>query len=203
MADDDGKGGTPESGGTPDKPADKGGTPDAAEDVTGLKAALAAERAKARRADALERELEELKAGNATEAEKALTAARKEGEKAADAKWQERVRAIEVRGALRGAGIANERFLALAVHSDEFSSLAVDPDGNVSGITEAVALFKKNVPEAFAAAGAGEAGGSKDEKPKVPPVASGVQANPDEGIKPGYDRLTQAYAELDAAKSRK
>jgi hypothetical protein len=209
MTDDPTTGAKPGAGATPaaaGKPTDDTDKPPAKDDELGDggKAALQAERIRARdekkRADDAEAALETLREATASESEKAVNAARKEGEKASDAKWQERIRTVEVRGALRGAGIANEHILGLAVHSEEFAKLAVADDGSVSGITEAVAAFKKNVPEAFAAAAPVD-----ERKPgeKVPGVASGVQDQPDDGIKPGYDRLSQAYAELDAAKSKK
>lgn len=120
----------------------------------GGKAALTAERRKAReaeeRAKAAEGRLAELEAAGQSESQRAIAQAKREATAEANAKWEARVREAEVRGALRGAGIANERFLDLAVAAPEFRRLKVDAEnGTVEGVAEAMAEVKKAYPEAF------------------------------------------------------
>jgi hypothetical protein len=138
---------------TPPKPED--GEPEN-ELGEGGKKAIAEERRKAReaiaRAEAAEAKLTELEAGTQTEHEREVTQARREAKAESDAKWAVLVRNAEVRGALRGAGIANEKFLGLALQATELADLKVDPEsGEVAGITEGIEALRKALPEAFKA----------------------------------------------------
>jgi hypothetical protein len=153
----------------------------------GGKAALKEERAARataeRERDALTKELETLRGSTQSDSERAVAQARREAEAAERAKWQDRIRAVEVRGALRGAGLVNDHFLALATSAPEFKELTVADDGTVSGVTAAIEQFRTNYPEAFPKAGGTSPG----------TVAAGPQTPPTE-VKPGMDRLTAAYA---------
>ena len=152
--------------------------------------------AEKKRADDAEAELQKLRDATSSETDKAINTARREAEAAERAKWQERFRAAEVRGALRGAGIVNDRMLALAVGAPEFANLAVGDDGSVAGVSDAVEAFKVAMPEAFkpAADPRPGAGGT---------VRTGVQPPPEQAqVQPGYERLSAAYAAADAAKTK-
>ncbi len=143
----------PTSGGT--------GTP-ATGDPDGLgdagKQALKAEReARAtaeRDRNEFKRQLEELQNASKSDQEKAIIAARKEGAAEVLGKYEAAVRRSEVRAALSGAGISTS-LLDLAVNAAEFSSLKVTDGGDVEGLAEAVAAFKKAKPDLFAKATAG------------------------------------------------
>lgn len=115
------------------------------------------EAAKAARdeATAAKRELEELKNAGASDAEKALKAARAEGEKATRTEFESKIRRAEVRSALRAAGLTSDKALDLAANAPELVALAVEDDGSVKGLTEAIAKFAKEYPEMFAKAPAG------------------------------------------------
>lgn len=118
------------------------------------KAVLAQARREAREAKesaaTLQRQLEELQAGSQTEHERAVATAAREAASSERTKWQSRIREAEVRGALRGAGITNEKLLGLAVAAPEFRDLKVDNEtGAVDGVSEAIEKFKADYPEAF------------------------------------------------------
>lgn len=201
MPDDPSTGATPGGGATPPQPGGQTpppATPPATGDDLGDagKRALQAERdaraAEKKRADELEAELTKIREATASESEKAIAQAKREAQAESDAKWKQRFVQAEVRGALRGAGIANDRFLAMALADTAFSGLAVDGDGNVTGVADAVEAFKTAVPEAFKAA--------EPQPPKGQP-RQGVQPPPaDATVAPGYDRLSRAYSELETAK---
>jgi hypothetical protein len=125
-----------------------------AEDTAGLKSALAAERQAAKeakaRADAAEQRLTELEAAGQSDQEKSITQARREGAAERDAHWKQRIRAAEVRGALRGGGIVDEEALELALGARQFRDLKVDSEtGSIDGLPEAVESFRKTAPWAF------------------------------------------------------
>lgn len=118
--------------------------------------------------EAVEAELATLREAGASEAERTLAQARREATSEERARWQTRARATEVRGALRAAGIANDKLLGLALGAPEFAGLKVGEDGEVEGLTEAVTKFKADYPEAFVkvkadddAGGGGPYGGSE------------------------------------------
>lgn len=103
-----------------------------------------------KRATAAEEELAKLREETASDSEKALNQARRDAAAERDAFWHSRIREAEVRGALRGAGITNEKFLALAVAAPEFRELKVTDAGSVEGVGPAIEGFKTDYPEAFA-----------------------------------------------------
>lgn len=105
-----------------------------------------------RRAEAAESDLTKLREETASDSDKALNQARREASAERDAFWQSHIREAEVRGALRGAGITNDKFLSLAVAAPEFRELKVGEDGSVSGVTAAIEGFKEDYPEAFSKA---------------------------------------------------
>lgn len=119
------------------------------------KRALEAERARAEKAEkdakALQKQLDDLKAAGQTDAEKAISAARKEGESTATTRWQVQIRSAEVRAALAAAGI-QPAMLDLAVKADEFGQLEVSDTGGVTGLAAAVEGFKKARPALFTGA---------------------------------------------------
>lgn len=117
----------------------------------------------ASRAEAAEKERDELRSGSQTEHDRALNQTRREAATEERQKWTARIRTAEVRGALRAAGIVSEKFLTLAMAASEFSNLKVDEDGNVEGVEAAVATFREDYPEAFGSRKASDdEGASKD-----------------------------------------
>jgi hypothetical protein len=169
------------------------GDPDALGE--GGKAAIVKERAAARaaldRATAAETELANLKTASQTETERAIAQAKKEGAESVSAKLNDRIRRSEARASLLAAG-ANAEFVDLAVNADEFKGLKVSAEGEVEGLEEAIATFKKSHGGVFAKATAGAGSGDLG-------TGSGQGASQ---VAPGYDRLSQAYAEI-AANPRK
>lgn len=146
------------------------------------------ERDAQRRAEAAEKELADLRSATATDQEKALAQAKREAAAEERAKFETKLRRSEVRSALRSAGLANDALVELAMKSDHFAALVVDDDGRVTDLDKAVAELKKDASELFATASTGT-------------VTRGVQESRPE-VAPGYDRLSQAYAEI-AANPRK
>jgi len=100
------------------------------------------------RAKAAEQERDALREATQTETEKAIAAARKEGEATVRAAFEARIRRSEIRTALTAAGITASE-LDLASMAPEFGRLKVTDDG-VDGLTEAVATFKALHPALFA-----------------------------------------------------
>lgn len=154
---------------TPAAPAETPPAPDGSEALgdAGKRAldAMKAERKAAEdRAKAAEAELERIKVANLSDAEKAIAEAKKTGATEAAAKLTSRIRTTEVRAALIGAGAVGS-LVDLAVKADEFASVKVSEDGEVSGLDEAVAALKKAHPELFAKAAAPGAG-SADQGPR-------------------------------------
>ena len=138
----------PAAGTTPEQPA-----PSATDDTDQLGDAgkRALDRMKAER-DAAEKErkalatrLEELENATASDQEKAVAAARKEGAAEAEARYQTRIRASEVRAALQRAGMADPDPVLGAT---EFAALKVSEAG-VEGLAEAVQAFKAAHPSLF------------------------------------------------------
>lgn len=141
------------------------------------KAVLSEARREAREAKAqaaqLQEQLEALQTGTQTEHERAINQAKREAKAEADGKWVAHIRAAEVRGALRAAGIVNDEALQDAVASGRYANLKVTDDGTVEGVTEAVEAHKQAVPQLFTAkpgprpdgAWDGAAGGTGARKP--------------------------------------
>lgn len=170
--------------------ADPTAAPDPAkgdEDALGEagKRALADERRKARdatnRANALERELSDLKARTQSAEDKALADAKKAGRDEVLEQANARIRRSEVRAALASAGI-NASFLSLATKADEFADLKVNDEGEVEGLAKAIEDFKTAQSDLFRPpATTGSAGG-------------GVRSTtPTRDVEPGLPRLRQAY----------
>jgi hypothetical protein len=138
------------AGTEPATPVPATGTDEALGD-TG-KRALEAERKAAReaqrRAEAAEKALEDLKLAGASETEKAIAAARKEGAAEVTERYHAQIRRSEIKAALVGAGI-NGSVLDLAAKADEFGGLKVTDDGEVEGLDQAVAAFKASRADLF------------------------------------------------------
>lgn len=137
------------------------------------------------RAEAAEKELADLRSATQTDHEKALAQARSEAAAEVTERMTPMLRAIRVESALVTAGV-DPTLIDLAARADEFSVLKVNDKGEVEGVTEAVAALKKTRPSLFAPATAGT-------------VTQGVQT-PKPDVAPGYDRLSQAYANLESAR---
>lgn len=87
--------------------------------------------AKAKEADTLRAELEEFRAAQMTEQEKAVAAARKEGETAATAKANARLIRAEVTAAAAGLAADPSDVVAILAEQGALADLKVDGDGNV------------------------------------------------------------------------
>jgi len=117
-------------------------------------AAKAAAKAEKERADALE-------TATKSETEKAIAAARKEGNLEATTKLTAAIRKAEVKAALTAAGLSTE-FLGVAVKADQFEAIEVGENGEVSGLDSALEAFKAAFPAMFKAPGAAGQNGSAD-----------------------------------------
>jgi hypothetical protein len=137
-----------------------------------MKAAKKAAEAEAR---AAREELDRLRTATATDAEKALIAARKEGASEVLGKVQAQIRRSEVRAALAAAGLPGN-FVDLAARSDEFASLKVTDDGEVEGLHAAVEAFRKAMPDLFTKPGARPVGES-GLGPRGTPTGAGTDLN--------------------------
>jgi hypothetical protein len=149
----------PAAAGTPPAPATPPVTPPATGDDQLSEAgrrAIAAERTATKaaedRAKALETELQQLREAGQSDAEKAITQARREAAAEERTKWTAQIRGAEVRSALRATGMTNEKTLLLAAAAPEFASLKVTDEGTVEKLAATVEQFKKDYPELFAAA---------------------------------------------------
>lgn len=101
-------------------------------------------------AKAAEAELEKLRLTTATDFEKAIAAARKEGADTVIELANAKVRRSEVRAALATAGI-NASVLDLATKADEFAALKVNDTGEVEGLADAIKAFKTAKADLFKA----------------------------------------------------
>lgn len=167
-------GATPPAGGT--KPAGDDNLGDAGKRA--LKEERDARAAAERERDEARAEAERLRNEGASEHDKALRQARKEAADEIAAKYQGMIRTAQVMGALRGAGLTNERLLAAAASDPAFASLKVTESGTVEGLTEALEAFKKDAPELFT---------------KAPPSGS-ADGGPKDGDKPKAKSLEEAFA---------
>ncbi len=182
-----GTGATPAQGGQTPAPPPAGATPPAGTTATAAaippatgeealgdagRRILAEARAAAKdaeaRAKAAEQERDALKATTLTDQEKAIAAARKEGETAADARWQSVVRRSEVMRVLTAAGISQSE-IDLAAAAPAFGSLKLTERGEVEGLTDAVAAFKKDHPGLFATPAKPVPGGGQGPRPAAAP----------------------------------
>lgn len=138
---------TPPPNGTPSAaPPPATGDPDALGDAgkRALEAMKAERDAASRDAKAAKQALEALQDKSATDAEKAIKAARAEGL----AQGHAQIRRSEVKAALAGAGI-NASVLDLALGAPDFAALKVNDEGEVEGLGEAIAAFKKARADLF------------------------------------------------------
>lgn len=103
-------------------------------------------------------ELAALKLASASDSEKAISQAKKDGATETRTSLEGQIRRSEVKAALVAEGI-NRSVLDLAVNAPDFAALKVGESG-VEGLDTAVAAFKKDRADLFAAPGA--AGGSSD-----------------------------------------
>lgn len=134
--------------GTPAEPAT--GYPDGLGDAG--KKALDAERKRAEEAEkalkAASEELEKVRNASKSDHEKAIDQAKKDGAAEVLATAQAQVRRSEVRAALLAAGIGTN-VLDLAAKADVFAELKVTDEGEVPGLEQAIADFKKSMPDLF------------------------------------------------------
>lgn len=190
MTEDSTTGATPGAGATPAQagpaitaPAEP--TPATGEDDLGeagkkvLRELRSAEREAQRRAEAAETELAALRAATQTDQEKALAQARSEGAAEVRERMSGQLRTLRVEAALLAAGV-DPALLDLAARADEFSSLKVDDNGQVD-VAPAIAALKKARPVLFTSTTGSVTRGVQEPRPEVAP---------------GYDRLSQAYAEI-------
>jgi hypothetical protein len=115
-----------------------------------LKAERDARAAAERERDDAKRQLEELENASRSDHEKAIAQAKKDGAAEALTKVQATVRRSEVRAALSAAGLSSS-MLDLASKADEFAALKVNDEGEVQGLEQAIADFKKAMPDLFKA----------------------------------------------------
>ena len=138
----------------------------------GGKRAIRAERERAaaaeRERDEFRRQLEELQNSTRTEAEKAIAQAKKDGAAEVLTKVHAQVRRSEVRAALSAAGLSSS-MLDLAAKADEFANLKVTDEGDVQGLDQAIADFKKAMPDLFKA---------QPTAPKAPDLGGGPRGTP-------------------------
>lgn len=151
----------PASGSTTAAPTEPAKGEDDALGEKGLRALQverdAAKAAKAER-DALQKQLDELKASTLSDSDKAIAQAKKDGSTETLTRVQAQIRRSEVKAALVGAGI-NASVLDLAINASEFTALKVDDEGVVDGLEAAVTAFKAGRKDLF---GTAAAGGSSD-----------------------------------------
>lgn len=103
-----------------------------------------------------------------TESEKLIAQAKKDGAAEVTARWFMQVRRSEVKAALAGAGI-NASVLDLALGAPEFAALKVTDEGEVEGLSEAIAAFKKARADLFKPTAApGSADGGAHGSPALP-----------------------------------
>jgi hypothetical protein len=128
--------------------------------------------------DALQQRLESLENASKSDQEKAITAARKEGETAATEKWAGIIRAARVESALVAAGAIDPALAALA---PEFVALKVADDGTVANLDTTLEAWKEAHPTQFGKATPADFGGG----------SRGAATRTE--VQPGADRLRHAY----------
>lgn len=145
--------------------------------------ALRKERERAKRAeDALADE----RAKHATDDEKRDASVKAAGAAEERAKWIGRLRAVEVRSALRAKGLTDEKQLGLAARAQEFADLEPGDDDAepFPGLAKVVDAFAKDYPALFATA----------DKPKPQPTRGIQAANGASGQKSLGDAIAAKYA---------
>lgn len=141
-------------------------------DTTALEAALRKanrEAAERRRAiHDMQAELDKLREANATEAEKAILAAKKEAAEAAEARWRPAVVAMRAEVALRAAGVTDDGDIELLAGKIDAKKVELDDSGTVvGGLAEQVEALKEKHSKLFV-----------PPKPARPASASAVDAGP-------------------------
>lgn len=134
------------------------------------------------RAQSLEQERDQLKAATQSDAEKALTQARREAAAEERTKWTSHIRNAEVRSVLRAAGLTNEKTLALAAQAPEFARLKVTDEGTVEKLADAIAQFRSDYPELFAS-GATTPPTPAPAPPATPPTPGGAWGGSEGGTR--------------------
>ena len=159
-------------------------------DTTALEAALKKanrEAAERRRAiHDMQAELDKLREANATEAEKAILAAKKEAAEATEAKYRPAVVNAHANAALAAAGCADADVRKTMLRLIDTGKVEIGDDGDITGgLTDQIDSLKAQFPEKFA-------------KPR-PAAASAVDAGPKVPAQPKKtvaqqlaDRLTGA-----------
>lgn len=176
---------TPPAPPTPPATGDGDGMGDAGQRA--LAAERAAVKAEKKRADDAVKALEALQLASASDAEKAIAQAKKDGAAEITAKWSAQIRRSEVKAALTAAGI-NASILDLAVNAAEFAALAVTDDGELDGLTAAIDAFKKAKPDLFKAPVApGSADGGNSGNGKTITLDQVKKMTPEE-INAAFDR---------------
>lgn len=183
------------SGATPEPQGQQGDQkpPEGADDLTRVREALEKERMlrkeaerKAKEGDTYRSRIEELEAASKSDLEKAVDAARKEGESAAAQRVNERLVKSEARAL---AAQAKFRDAGDAVHFLDLADVKVADDGTVdaAAITKQLDQLAKDKPYLLS-----------DDKPPVPtPGQAGIGvtgAGGSPSVSPGMGRLRQAYA---------
>jgi hypothetical protein len=148
----------------PSAPDDAAGLGDAGKRA--LDAMKAERNAAVTAAKAAERELEQLRAANQTDSEKAIAAARKAGADEVTERLHARVRRAETKLALARAGAVPSLIEDLA-GAAEFSGLKVDDADQVAGLDDAIKAHRSRVPDAYRAPAA-PGPGSVDGGPRAP-----------------------------------
>ncbi len=163
---------------TPDQGTPATGYPDGLGDAgkRALDEMKAAKKAAEAEAKAARAELEKLQASTATDAEKALAQARKDGAAEVLTKAQAQIRRSEVRAALSSAGLPGN-LVDLASRSDEFASLKVNDEGEVEGLSAAVDAFRKAMPDLFASRTAPSRPADGGLGPRGAPATPGLDMN--------------------------
>lgn len=133
-----------------------------------MKAELKTARAEARTAKALQKELDDLKAASATDAEKAIAAAEARGEQGALGKANARIIRAEVKAAAAGK-LTNPEIAPKLLDLSEFT---VDDEGEVDAKAIAKAIDVLLAENPYLAAGAA---------PRVPGVPAGARPGSPEG----------------------
>jgi len=128
-----------------------------------------------RERDDFRKRLEELENASKSDHEKALAQAKRDGAAEVADRYQAAIRRSEVRAALVAAG-APASVVDLAARADQFSSLKVTDDGEVTGLAEAVEAFRKAMPDLFAKPAAPR-GADFGGGPRGAPIGGGTDMN--------------------------
>jgi hypothetical protein len=99
----------------------------------------------------LQAELDEMKTANASEQEKALIAARKDAETAAEARWRPQIVQLRADAALAAAGCKDAADRELLLGRVKAADVELDDNGSVvGGLEDQIASLKERYPRMFA-----------------------------------------------------